>query len=144
VRPRVGSLAAALAFAWAGNLSAQEKPTGAPSPIATAVQPRLGALPADLVPPASSGPSVSHSPSIQAGAGPVPVLFAIFGGIAGMFVGRWWMQRGCDENCDERGFIGLLAGGLFGGVIGWMVGGGEMTDPGPPRRGLVPSETYSQ
>jgi hypothetical protein len=88
-------------------------------------------LPSILVPPAASadGPV-----ALQTGEGARPVLFAVAGGIAGMFVGRWWMQRGCDENCDERGFLGLLAGGLLGTVVGWMVGGGEMTDPGPPGR----------
>jgi hypothetical protein len=90
-----------------------------------------GALPSILVPPVTLA---DGSVALQGGAGPVPVLSAIVGGIAGMFVGRWWMQRGCDENCDERGFLGLLAGGLLGTVIGWMAGGGEMTDPGPPRR----------
>ncbi|HYR06486.1 MAG TPA: hypothetical protein VEQ60_01880, partial [Longimicrobium sp.] len=100
-------------LAGAGPLAAQtvashSVPDGAPvratDSAATADWIALpAALPPILVPPAAQA---DGSVVIQGGEGPVPVLFAIFGGIAGMFVGDWWMQRGCEENCEERGFLG--------------------------------------
>jgi hypothetical protein len=91
-----------------------------------------------LLPPIlNPAPVLDDQVAVQHGEGPVPVLFAIFGGIAGMFVGKWWMQSGCDEseeNCDERGFYGLLAGGLVGTVVGWLIGGGEIPEEPPPGR----------
>lgn len=123
----------------AGQVAASRPAAGpAAAPVgdgSSVVSPTSLALPAPvpsiLVPPAASadGPVV-----LQSGEGPTPVLFAIGGGIVGMFVGRWWMQRGCDENCDERGFLGLLVGGLVGTVVGWAVGGGEIPDESPPGR----------
>lgn len=88
------------------------------------------ALPPILVPPALNPDAPV---ALQDGAPMVPVLFAIFGGIAGMFLGDWWMQRDCEENCEESGFIGLLAGGILGTLVGWMIGGGEIPEPPPGR-----------
>jgi hypothetical protein len=88
-------------------------------------------LPPILIPPALD---LDAPLPLQDGAPMVPVLFAIFGGIAGMFVGDWWMQRDCEENCEERGFIGLLAGGILGMLVGWIIGGGELPDDSPPGR----------
>jgi hypothetical protein len=95
------------------------------------------AAPVPLPPILTPAPVLDNPVAVQRGEGPVPVVFAIFGGIAGMFVGKWWMQSGCDEseeNCDERGFYGLLAGGLVGTVVGWLIGGGEIPEPPPPGR----------
>jgi hypothetical protein len=72
-------------------------------------------------------------PQVPDGAGPVPVLFAIFGGIAGMFIGKWALSQGCEENCSEQALYGGMFGILLGGALGWLVGGGELPDPPPGR-----------
>jgi hypothetical protein len=108
----------------AGMFQASAIPPG--NPVAPLAAP---ALPPLLIPPALNPDAPV---TLQDGEPMVPVLFAIFGGIAGMFVGDWWMQRDCKENCEERGFIGLLAGGILGMLVGWMIGGGEIPEESPP------------
>jgi hypothetical protein len=134
-------LAVAGVLAGSARLAAQAAASvpvsDAPPAVGSAVPPppRWIAPPAPLPPiltPTVAG--AAEPSSIQEGAGQVPVLFAIFGAIGGMFAGNWWMRRGCEESCEESGFYGLLAGGMLGGIIGYLIGGGEIPDDSPPGR----------
>jgi ABC-type xylose transport system permease subunit len=63
----------------------------------------------------------------------VPVLFGIFGGIAGMFVADWWTDRNCRETCGQADIPSLFLGGALGAMLGYLIGGGEI--PEEPRPG---------
>ncbi|HEU4885803.1 MAG TPA: hypothetical protein VFT45_26440 [Longimicrobium sp.] len=147
LRSRLRRFATLLVLAVAGVLTGSARlaaqaaasvpVSDAPPAVVSAVSPPPrwapppAALPLILTPPTLGA---DYPVSVQDGPGMVPVLFAIFGGIAGMFVGDWWMQRNCKESCEESGFYGMLAGGMLGGIIGYLIGGGEIPDHSPPGR----------
>jgi hypothetical protein len=64
----------------------------------------------------------------------VPVLFGIFGGIAGMFVADWWTDRNCTETCGQADIPMLFLGGALGAVLGYLIGGGELPEQPPGGR----------
>jgi fluoride ion exporter CrcB/FEX len=76
----------------------------------------------------------SDIPALQDGPAMVPVLFGIFGGIAGMFVGDWWADRDCVETCGQTNIAALFLGGALGAMLGWLIGGGEIPEEPPPGR----------
>jgi hypothetical protein len=88
------------------------------------------ALPSSLTPAAAGA---DGSISIQEGEGPLPYLFGIFGGIAGMFVGDWWADRECGSDCGAGKIAMLFLSGGLGAMIGWVIGGGEIPQPPPGR-----------
>ncbi|HEX5870961.1 MAG TPA: hypothetical protein VFY65_11115 [Longimicrobium sp.] len=89
------------------------------------------ALPAALTPPPHQ--AAADVAALEAQDEGLPLLLGVFGGIAGMFVGKWALSRGCEENCSEEALLGGMAGILVGGIIGYLVGGGEMPDEPPGR-----------
>lgn len=103
-------------------LAAQEAPH---RPEFHAVSPLPAALTPDAPPRPPSAPAVAES-------GPTPYLFGIAGGVAGLFVGKWAMTRGCEENCSQQALLGGLVGILGGAALGYVIGGGELVPP--PRR----------
>jgi hypothetical protein len=126
--------------AGAGRLAGQT----AESPLAFDAQPawpNAAAMPAAwMAPPAALPPSLTPDAvgadgpmSIQGEQGPLPYLFGIFGGIAGMFVADWWEDRNCDENCGQANIPMLFLGGGLGAIIGYLIGGGELPEPPPGR-----------
>lgn len=88
-------------------------------------------LPASLVPPAAGS---THPVFIQPENNTVPILFGIFGGIAGLFVADWWADRNCVDTCGQADIPTLFLGGALGAVIGYLLGGGELPDEPPPGR----------
>ena len=75
-----------------------------------------------------AAPHAFQAPALGAADGPVPFLFGVFGGIAGMFVANWWVQRNCQERCDEERLYMLFIGGGIGAAVGWLVGGGDLPE----------------
>lgn len=123
-------LASAALLAASGSLAAQESSAHEPSADSAVIDARPMLLPADLVPPATVRGEYA---AFDHGSDLVPLISAVVGGIAGMFIGRWGMQIGCDENCNESGFYGLIIGGMAGTLLGWIIGGGEVPQPPPGR-----------
>ncbi|WP_420129787.1 hypothetical protein [Longimicrobium sp.] len=129
---RIGLIMGALValFAASESLAAQENLAYEPSADSVVAEARLMPLPAVLVPPAAGrGEYAAFDHESQM----VPLLFGIFGGIAGLFVGDWWSDRECGTDCGAgRVAVWFLAGGL-GAITGWVVGGGEIPQPPPER-----------
>ena len=88
------------------------------------------ALPPALVPARGVGSAVAF---VQEESQMVPVLFGIFGGIAGMFAADWWADRECGD-CGQTNIPMLFLGGALGAMIGYLIGGGEIPDEPPPGR----------
>lgn len=128
-------LSAAALLAASGGLSAQDD-AFAGLPADSAALSRVIALPAVLVPPASPDVRPGELVAIQEGAPMVPVLFGIFGGIAGVFVADWWADQNCADSCGQPNIAALFLGGVVGAMVGWLIGGGEIPDEPPP--GLWP------
>jgi hypothetical protein len=113
-----------------GSVSGSSTLTERGSLLGQRVASAAAPLPAILMPPAA--PDMTTS-TLQRNDG-TPILLGIVGGVAGMFVGRWALSRGCEENCSEQALLGGMAGILVGAAIGYMVGGGELPSQGPPIR----------
>lgn len=133
MRRRVIMTAAALLVA-SGSLSAQESPAVAPSADSAAAISWGTALPATLVPPGSPHARSGEISTIQDGPPLVPVLFGIFGGIAGLFVADWWADQNCADSCGQPNIAALFLGGALGAMIGWLIGGGEIPEEPSPGR----------
>jgi hypothetical protein len=129
-------LAVAGLLAGSGRLAAQTVASGSASDVALAGVSAAAwnapptALPPILTPPASGA---SELVSIQEPPGMVPVLFGIFGGIAGLFLGDVWADRECDSDCGAGRIAMLFLAGGLGAMAGWAIGGGEIPQPPPER-----------
>ena len=128
-------VAVALALAVAGDPAfAQQNPAApAADPSASAAVlavPRP--LPPALVP--AREVAASEMAFVQEESPMVPVLFGIFGGIAGMFVADWWVDRNCTESCGQADIPMLFLGGALGAVLGYLIGGGELPEQPPGGR----------
>jgi hypothetical protein len=117
-----------------GSLSAQDVSPLAPlaADSANVVPSPLAAWPI-LQPPPSASPATSPVAALEEN-GPLPYIFGIFGGIAGMFVADWWADRDCGDSCGQTNIPMLFLGGGLGAIIGYLIGGGELPDDAPPGR----------
>lgn len=122
---------AAIAFlAAGGSLAAQERSTFEPPGDSVVVDSRRMPLPAELVPPATirgEYAAFDHDSEV------VPLLYGIAGGIAGLFLGNWWLDQECGSNCGAGKIAVLFLTGGLGSIIGWVIGGGEIPQPPPGR-----------
>jgi hypothetical protein len=98
------------------------------------------ALPAGITPlPPAFRPVAVRQPrsvTVRAAADDdTPFLGAIVGAAVGLAAARWFVARGCKENCSEDLLLTGALGILGGGAIGYVLAGGELPDePPPPRR----------
>lgn len=118
--------ATAHGFAVLSDSTAGAYGEAAPHSIAVHAVPPL---PAALTPEAPPGAALVRVPAEN---GPTPYLLGLAGGVAGLFVGKWAMTRGCQENCAQQALLGGMIGILGGAALGYVIGGGEMVRP-PPR-----------
>ena len=88
-------------------------------------------LPPALVP--ARGVAASDVAFVQGESQMVPVLFGIFGGIAGMFAADWWVDRNCTHACGQADIPMLFLDGALGAILGYLIGGGELPEVPPGR-----------
>lgn len=134
MRARIIVLVLMGAFTTFRPLPGQSQVSSSPGEVTTA-PPDLWLAPLAPLPPILAPPAVEEPVALQDGPGMVPVLFGIFGAIAGMFVGDWWADRNCVEACGQTDIVMLFIGGALGAMLGYVIGGGEIPDPGPYMRG---------
>lgn len=126
--------AVALGVAGAANPAFAQRGSAAPaadSATAAAVLALPRVLPPALVP--AREVAASEVAFAQGESQMVPVLFGIFGGIAGMFVADWWADRDCTETCGQADIPMLFLGGAVGAMLGYLIGGGDLPEAPPPR-----------
>jgi hypothetical protein len=122
----------------AGQTAAPDSTSDAqPAWASAATPPAPWLAPSVALPPILTPPAVGTDELVafqEGGNGPLPYLFGIFGGIAGMFVGDWWADRNCGDSCGQTNIPMLFLGGGLGAIIGYLIGGGELPDDSPQGR----------
>jgi hypothetical protein len=135
MRSRLATAVAILALTGA-PLGAQEvvaatAPGGdSASVVTSAVLAPISPLPAALLPVATRPPDWGIRESASDA---TPYLGAVVGAAVGLVAARWFVARGCKENCSGDLLLTSALGILMGGAIGYRLAGGDIGDiDGPP------------